>query len=87
MIDKTNAILETIDEDWFDEVIGDSIDMDWTSRVAARLIVQRLGELGVTITHTPRGTDCDNSPNGFHQVDTSMESGPNNCFYCEEPMT
>ena len=30
--------------------------------------------------------DCPSSPDGRHQVDTSMESGPNNCFYCEAPM-
>ena len=29
---------------------------------------------------------CPQSPNGRHQVDTSMESGPNNCFHCERPM-
>ncbi len=29
---------------------------------------------------------CEQSPDGSHQVDTSMESGPNNCFYCEKPM-
>ena len=25
-------------------------------------------------------------PSGKHQVDTSMESGPNNCFFCEQPL-
>jgi hypothetical protein len=30
--------------------------------------------------------DCPSSPTGKHQVDTSMESGPNNCFHCERPM-
>ena len=25
-------------------------------------------------------------PSGEHQVDTSMESGPNNCFFCDQPM-
>jgi hypothetical protein len=30
--------------------------------------------------------ECPHSPNGRHQVDTSMESGPNNCFHCEAPM-
>lgn len=33
-----------------------------------------------------RATECLSSPDGRHQVDTSMESGPNNCFYCEAPM-
>ena len=32
-------------------------------------------------------TECLNSPNGRHQVDTSMESGPNNCFYCDADMS
>lgn len=30
--------------------------------------------------------ECPSSPDGRHQVDTSMESGPNNCFHCEAPM-
>lgn len=30
--------------------------------------------------------ECASSPDGKHQVDTSMESGPNNCFHCEAPM-
>lgn len=30
--------------------------------------------------------ECPHSPTGQHQVDTSMESGPNNCFLCEQPM-
>lgn len=30
--------------------------------------------------------ECPASPFGRHQVDTSMESGPNNCFYCERSM-
>ena len=29
---------------------------------------------------------CALSPFGRHQVDTSMESGPNNCFFCEASM-
>jgi hypothetical protein len=33
-----------------------------------------------------RSTECTYSPDGRHQVDTSMESGPNNCFHCEAPM-
>lgn len=32
-----------------------------------------------------RATECPSSPDGGHQVDTSMESGPNNCFLCEQP--
>lgn len=33
-----------------------------------------------------RVRDCPSSPTGKHIVDTSMESGPNNCFHCERPM-
>lgn len=29
---------------------------------------------------------CPSSPDGRHQVDTTMESGSNNCFHCEAPM-
>ena len=29
---------------------------------------------------------CAASPNGQHQIDTTMESGPSNCFYCEGKM-
>lgn len=40
-----------------------------------------------TVTYEPkRGTECAHSPTGYHIVDTSMESGPNNCFHCERPM-
>jgi len=35
------------------------------------------------LTPKPKGTDCPQSPTGFHIVDTSMESGSNNCFHCE----
>jgi hypothetical protein len=38
------AILSQFDEDWFWEVITDSIDMDWAPRDAARLIVSRMKE-------------------------------------------
>jgi len=30
--------------------------------------------------------ECQQSPDGKHQVDTSMESGSDNCFYCEKRM-
>lgn len=45
-----------------------------------------LMQLVLAFVEPPRGTECDLSPNGRHQVDTSMESGPNNCFHCERPM-
>ena len=34
----------------------------------------------------PKPVECRASPFGRHQVDTSMESGPNNCFFCDQPM-
>jgi len=39
-----------------------------------------------SITNPPATRECANSPDGKHQVDTSMESGPSNCFHCEQPM-
>lgn len=33
-----------------------------------------------------QGAECPHSPDGRHQVDTSMESGPNNCFHCDKSM-
>ena len=33
-------------EDWLDEVIGDSIDMDWTSRVGAKAILRAMDREG-----------------------------------------
>lgn len=38
------ALLSQFDEDWFADVIGDSLDVDWTARDAARLIMSRLKE-------------------------------------------
>lgn len=32
------------------------------------------------------GRPCDQSPTGLCQLDTTMESGPNNCFYCDRSM-
>lgn len=36
---------------------------------------------------TDEPPECPSSPTSRHQVDTSMESGPNNCFYCERAMS
>lgn len=36
--------------------------------------------------HFAESANCPSSPDGRHQVDTSMESRPYNCFYCERPM-
>lgn len=34
----------------------------------------------------PKPASCPSSPTGRCIVDSSMESGPNNCFHCERPM-
>lgn len=57
-------------------VVGKRID---GLRAARALIDEMLAEL-------TRGTECPLSPNGRHQVDTSYESGPYNCFHCEARM-
>lgn len=48
---------------------------------------QSIAKARAALSATPVvGRECALSPNGRHQVDTSMESGPNNCFHCEQPM-
>lgn len=50
-------------------------------------MMQWLADAGLQIVPAPkRGTECPSSHDGFHHVDTSMESGPNNCFHCEGKM-
>lgn len=83
-------------EDLLTDAIGDSFDMDWQARDGANAIMRELAECGLHITLTPERRDlianppqvreCALSPDGRHQVDTSMESGPHNCFHCERPM-
>lgn len=54
---------------------------------AARLI--RAAELLEEQNAPPAGSpaaECPRAPDGRHQVDTSMESGPRNCFHCEAKM-
>jgi hypothetical protein len=34
----------------------------------------------------PEAEQCPSHPGHRCQVDTSMESGPSNCFHCERPM-
>lgn|GEM_PF-2950767 len=36
--------------------------------------------------HDDAEPECPASHDGRHHVDTSMESGPNNCFHCERSM-
>ena len=81
-ITQTNEIISLIDD-----AIADSLGPDWTSFDAAHHVMQWLQDAGLQIVPAPkRGTECPSSETGFHIVDTSMESGPNNCFHCERPM-
>lgn len=74
-------------KDLIADAISDSLGPDWTTFDAAHHVMQRLTDEGLCITQAPaRGTDCPASHDGFHHVDTSMESGPNNCFHCERPI-
>ena len=81
-INDTNAIISIIDD-----AIADSLGPDWNSFQAAHHVMQWLSDAGLQIVPAPkRGTECPSSHDGFHHVDTSMESGPNNCFHCEGKM-
>lgn len=77
-------------EDLLAEAINDSLDVDWNGRDGARAIMRALVDQGMAIVEVPppfnRGDECPNHPGHRCQVDTSMESGPNNCFHCERPM-
>jgi hypothetical protein len=54
---------------------------------AERVLVRIKGDT-LSLRDGPRAPECAVSPlpTGKHQVDTSMESGPHNCFFCERPM-
>lgn len=81
-ITDTNAVIALISE-----AIDDSLGPDWTAFDAAHHVMQWLADAGLEIVPVPkRGTDCPSSPTGFHIVDSTMESGPKNCFHCERPM-
>jgi len=81
IVDK-NAI-----KDMIEEAIAESLGPDWTPSDAAYCVMQWLEDEGLMIVQKPlRGTECPNAPNGRCQVDTSMETGPSNCFHCERPM-
>ena len=77
-------------EDLLTDAINDSLDMDWTGRDGARAIIRMLAEEGLAVVEVPppfnRGDECHASHDVRCHVDTSMESGPNNCFHCERPM-
>lgn len=81
-IPDTNAVISIIDD-----AIADSLGPDWNSFQAAHHVMQWLTDAGLQIVPaSKRGTECPSSHDGFHHVDTSMESGPNNCFHCEVRM-
>lgn len=92
-IATTNAVIDLIED-----AIADSFGPDWNAGQAAHHVMQWLQDAGLQIVAAPkrgtleiigkkrRGTECPSSHDGFHHVDTSMESGPNNCFHCERSM-
>ena len=76
-------------EDWLTEVIADSFYAHWDAIDGARRIVSLIksGDFPGLVAPLPkRGNDCPSSHDGLHHVDTSMESGPYNCFHCERSM-
>jgi len=125
---QTNPMEPAYIIDLISEAIDDSLDMDWRSIDAAKLVYNALyaeGLLSLTADdqaqidaawerhkaaapHCERPPEgwfctrdanhigpcaarpiaelCPSSPDRIHIVDTSMESGPNNCFHCERPM-
>lgn len=81
-ITTTNAVIDLIAE-----AISDSLGPDWTAFDAAHHVMQWLEDAGLEITaKVKRGAECPSSHDGYHHVDTSMESGPSNCFHCERTM-
>ena len=81
-ITDTNAVIDLIAD-----AISDSLGPDWTAFDAAHHVMQWLADEDLEIVSKPkRATECPSSHDGRHHVDTSMESGPNNCFHCERPM-
>lgn len=46
-------------EDWLEETVSDSLDMDWTPRCAAKLIISRLQDAGrlTTVLEALKGAD------------------------------
>ena len=82
--------------DWRDDMLGYAyqfigvISSDM-SHPAVQTVLDAFAEPGPdkvamlpALIESPR--QCPSSPDCRHQVDTSMESGPNNCFHCEQPM-
>jgi len=44
---------EVLTEQWFADVLQDSLDMDWTSSDGARAIMRALGELSTPTSQPP----------------------------------
>lgn len=68
-------------EDLICETLAESFYAHWNERDGAIAVLKALEDDGIVKTFV-RGTECPHSPTGSHIVVTSMESGPNNCFYC-----
>lgn len=78
---------------WLTDAGVTMVPTTWIARMAD-LEAERQGHLdaitnlGAVIGRLRKRTipECAHSPDGRHHVDTSMESGPNNCFHCERTM-
>lgn len=61
----------------------------WSHWVALAHAIIAADEKAILALQSPPAkveVECPSSPDGRHQVDTTMESGPDNCFHCEAPM-
>lgn len=75
---------------WYAEQVADCRKIT-SAGDQARKLLDADGGVKARAALSPQGLDakegeCPSSPDGRHQVDTSMESGPNNCFHCEAPL-
>ncbi len=90
LVERLREALKTADA-WLDRWarhIGDCPGIDDCTCGLTRVRYEAITALaGDSHDNTIKcGTECPYSHDGFHHVDTSMESGPNNCFHCERPM-
>lgn len=51
-----------------------------------RALIAKSAQYQALADAEPDGPECPSSPTRAHIVDTSMESGSNNCFHCGERM-
>lgn len=97
-INDTNAIISIIDDaiadslgpDWNSFQAAHHV-MQWLTDAGLQIVWSGYDEGNPDIdklvaAHQASPNFCPYSHDGLHHVDTSMESGPNNCFHCEGKM-